>query len=304
MLKIETNKSLILTAQKIAQDNRRLCLVDDLSQVEFSVFSQWGEDGIIDWLVSKLPMIPRVFVEFGVEDYREANTRLLLQMRNWRGLVIDGSRKNIKNILNQAVTWRYQLTARNEFITCENINEILHHAGVSGQIGILSIDIDGNDYWVWKAIDTVSPFVVVIEFNAVFGDIFPITVPYCPDFNRTKAHYSNLYFGASLPALIALGSMKGYTFVGTTSAGVNAFFVRDDVASYVVNSIRDISAYPSLLREARNPAGNLLYLNGDDRFAMIADCHIVNLTTGQLSSLRQMGEVYSSQWKISERIKL
>ena len=103
------------------------------------------------------------------------------------------------------------------------------NAGFTGDIGLISIDVDGIDYWIWDAIDVVSPRIVVIEFNSVFGCDHPVTVPYDPAFDCTVAHSSRLYFGASLPALVALGKRKGYRFVGCESHGANAFFVRDDV---------------------------------------------------------------------------
>ena len=122
-----------------------------------------------------------------MENYRESNTRLLLQLRNWRGLVIDGSSNNIQCIQEQEVSWRHQLDSFSEFITSENINYLISRSRMAGDIGLLSIDIDGNDYWVWRAITQVNPVVVVVEYNAVLGDLFPISIPYEPSFNRTCA---------------------------------------------------------------------------------------------------------------------
>lgn len=295
-----SDKEIILLASSVAKSNRAP-VIDDLSEVEFSAFSQWGEDGIIDWLVSKLPMIPKTFVEFGVENYREANTRLLIQIQNWRGLIIDGSEENIRDIKRQDISWRHQLHSLNEFITRDNIDQLIVDAGFKGEIGLLSIDIDGNDYWVWQAIKSVSPAIVVCEYNAVFGDLHPVTVPYRDDFNRTKAHYSNLYFGASLPALIFLAREKGYTFVGTCTAGVNAFFVRDDVAFDIRKTVRNVSAYPSKFREARDPRGKLLFLGGVNRSQLICDCPLINVATGDTTTIREMCNIYGQQWIIGER---
>ena len=115
---------------------------------EFKVYSQWGEDGIIDHLVQSIPITNKTFVEFGVETYTEANTLFLLKHRNWNGLVIDGSPDNVESIRRGSVLWKYDLAADCSFITKDNINEIISRNGISGDIGLLSVDIDGNDYWV------------------------------------------------------------------------------------------------------------------------------------------------------------
>lgn len=302
-LKPEKNlhKQLILLAQMQSKVNKDITQLEDLSEVEFSVFSQWGEDGIIDWLISQMPNVPKTFVEFGVENYNEANTRLLLQLRNWQGLVIDGSELNIQEIKCQDIYWKYNLTAKCAFVDKYNINSLLKDNCFTGEIGLLSIDIDGNDYWVWQAITCVNPYIVVIEYNAVFGDILPVTIPYHSDFFRTSAHHSNLYFGASLPALIQLGREKGYKFIGTSSSGVNAFFVRDDLASMVLKKICSISAYPSSFREARGTSGELLFVSGKKRSEMIFDLPLVDTVMNKNVTLRGMKEIYSMQWSAAHK---
>lgn len=286
-------RQMVMQAQDLAANHRKLTQLDDLGEVEFSAFSQWGEDGVIDWLIARLPGIPRTFIEFGVEDYRESNTRLLLQLRNWRGLVMDGSADHIRDIRSQDINWRHGLTAKCAFIDRDNINRLLEDGGMVGPVGLLSVDIDGNDYWVWKSIEVVSPAIVVAEYNAVLGDIHALTVPYRADFQRTQAHHSNLYFGASLPALIQLGRQKGYTFVGTTSTGCNAFFVRDELAAKVTPALSGAWGYPSQVREARDENRNLLFLDGAARAKQIAHLPLVNPQTGAQTSLAECGELYS-----------
>lgn len=289
-------RQFVLQALALARANRDRPRLAGLHEAEFCAFSQWGEDGIIDWLAARLPDAPPSFVEFGVEDYTEANTRLLLQLRNWRGLVIDGSADNIAAVRRQDVHWRHDLTAVDAFITRDNINALIGDAGFSGDIGLLSIDIDGNDYWVWQAIDVVSPAIVVCEYNAVLGDRHALTVPYKADFRRAEAHHSRLYFGASLPALIALGRDKGYAFVGTTSTGCNAFFVRADLAAAVTEALDSIHAFPSAVREARGPDGRLTFLGGARRREVIADLPLVDVETGGETTLAALGEIYSPEW--------
>lgn len=297
-------RQMIMQAQAMARANRDAAYLADFSDVEFSAFSQWGEDGIIDWLISRLPDIVKTFVEFGVEDYRESNTRLLLQMRNWRGLVMDGSEANIRDIRTQDIYWRYGLTAKCAFIDQDNINPLLQEEGMIGDIGLLSIDVDGNDYWIWQAIEVVSPAIVVSEYNASLGDLHSLSVPYLADFQRTRAHHSNLYFGASLPALIGLGKQKGYTYVGTTSTGCNAFFIRSDLASRIQDGLSGAWAYPSKVREARDEKGNLLFLNGAARSAQIAHLPFVNLNTGTQTCLAECGELYSDAWNSGQRAQV
>jgi len=129
---------------------------------------------------------------------------------------------------NSPVYWRYNLKAAQAFVTRDNINDILTENGVTGEIGLLSIDIDGNDFWVWRAIEVINPVIVVIEYNHRFGKDVAVTVPYTEAFDRRQAPQPWIYFGASLRALCLLAERKGYDFVGCNSNGVNAFFVRKD----------------------------------------------------------------------------
>ena len=295
------DKDKVLIANSIASNKNLQNSIYDLGDVEFSCFSQWGEDGIINWLISNLPPIPKKFVEFGVENYQESNTRLLLYLHNWQGLVIDSSNDHIQDIKAQDISWRYQLNAVSSHITKDNINQLLEKNEMTSDIGLLSIDIDGNDYYVWQSIDIIKPVIVVVEFNAVLGDVHSITVPYNPDFFRTKAHYSNLYFGASLMALIDLGKEKGYTFVGTNTNGVNAFFIRNDFASEITTLLSSVSAYPSMFREARGEDGKLTLISGLDRFKIIKDCKFFNLKTKENINIEKLGKIYSPQWQRGER---
>lgn len=286
----------LVLAALLAEKNRTRQRVHGLYEVEFSTYSQWGEDGIIDWLIDRLPGIPPTFIEFGVENYQESNTRLLLQLRNWRGLVLDGSQKHIDDIKGQEIYWKYELSAVCAFIDKDNINGLISNAGLSGDVGLLSVDIDGNDYWVWQAIEVVNPVIVVCEYNAVLGDIHSVSVPYQATFQRTKADPSNLYFGASIRALIALGESKGYTFVGSTSTGANAFFIRNDCADLIVSALDGAYAFPSKFREARDRKGQLLYLNGNRRRELIDRLPFVDPSSGQSVDLKALENIYSPNW--------
>ena len=127
---------------------------------------------------------------------------------NWSGLVIDGDPANVSIIKSDPIYWRHNLKADCAFVTKDNINELLKRNGISGDVGLLSVDVDGNDYWVWKEIDAISPRIVVIEYNSRFGADRAVTVPYDASFVRRRAHHSMIYFGASLRALVNLGKKK------------------------------------------------------------------------------------------------
>ena len=166
------------------------------------------------------------------------------------------------------------------------------------------MDIDGNDYWVWQAIDVISPAIVVCEYNAVLGDQHELTVPYLASFQRTRAHHSNLYFGASIKALIGLGKAKGYSFVGTTSTGCNAFFMRNDLAPKVLSRLDAIKAFPSNVRESRDAQGDLTFANGTDRLRLISHLPVVDLATGLESPIAGVSGMYSPEWQAGRSTSL
>lgn len=291
-------KQLILQGKILEEQNKRRKVIDELADVEFSVFSQWGEDGILSWLIQQMPLMPTNFIEFGVEDYLESNTRYLLITRNWSGLVLDSSKDNIHKIRGQSLFWRHDLEAASIFLNTDNINISLNKRPFPDGVGLLSIDIDGNDYWIWEAINQIDPWIVVIEYNAVFGDLHKLSTPYDPLFSRSVAHHSNLFFGASLPALIELGIKKGYTFVGSNSAGSNAFFIKSDPYNECIRqSLKRCTAYPSKLREARNKNGHLTFDRCASRLSQIENLGLINTSTKLIQCLRDLEAIYSDDWK-------
>lgn len=205
-----------------------------MKNAEFKVYSKNGGDGLILYIFSKIGAMNHAFVEMGVEDGRECNTANLSLNFGWKGILIDANKAWIDSA-QRFYNGKLGKTANKIkivqcFITAENINKLLLDNGMQGEIDLLSIDIDGNDYWVWKALNVVRPRVVVAEYNAAFG-LNSITVKYNPDFYYSEAHKNNpLYFGVSLPALVKLAQEKGYILVGCDSNGHDAFFVRQDIA--------------------------------------------------------------------------
>jgi hypothetical protein len=277
-VKAEQESTKFLLGQMLAKS----LMNNDFKSSEFKVFSQWGEDGIIQFLINNIQINQKSFIEFGVENYRESNTRFLLMNNNWKGLLIDGSHAHVEDIKNQDIYWKYDITAVATFITKENINTIFKSNHFIEEIGLLSVDIDGNDYWVWEAINTVNPAIVVAEYNSVFGSEHAITVPYDASFDRTEQHFSNLYFGASLKALHFLAEKKGYALVGCNSNGNNCFFVRKDLLNDKVKAVAVPEAYiESRFRESRDAHGNLTFISGKDRISLIASLKVMDVEKGK-----------------------
>lgn len=191
------------------------------------VYSQNDEDGIIKEIFKRIGLTNKIFVEFGVQDGLESNGHFLL-FNGWRGLWIDGSKEyflKIKEYFSEPLSTK-QLKAINAFITAENINDLISKNGFNDEIDLLSIDIDGNDYWIWKAIKCIQPRVVVIEYNAKF----PPPCEYIMEYNPNHIWDGSDKFGASLKSLELLGDELGYRLVGTNTSGVNAFFVKKELA--------------------------------------------------------------------------
>jgi hypothetical protein len=276
---IKINQGLILSAFNETRNST------NLGEYEFKVFSQWGEDGIIQFLSKAIEIKHKTFIEFGVESFMEANCRFLMMKDNWNGYVIDGSSSNIANLKNSYFYWKYQIDAVDAFVTKDNINDLLAKSRFDEDIGLLSIDIDGNDYFVLEAINTVRPRILVCEYNAVFG-ARKISVPYDPNFLRTRKHHSNLYWGASLSAMTFLANRKGYALIGTNSSGCNAFFVRDDLLNERVKVLTaEQASLSSTIRQSRDKQGKLSYLAGDDRLKAIKGLPVVNVETGALEEM-------------------
>lgn len=204
---------------------------------------------------------------------------------NWKGLVLDSSPGSISAIHANTWYWKYDLTAVSAFVTRDNINSLIESAGFKGEIGLLHIDVDGNDYWLWQALDVVQPIIAIIEYNSVFGVERAITIPYAQNFNRAQAHPSNLYFGASLLALCDLAQSKGYVLVGCNSHGNNAYFVRSDKVGALTPVDPKEGYRLSKFRESRDSQGNLSYVSGIERLKMIKGLPVINTRTQQSESL-------------------
>ncbi len=266
-------------------NNKTNQILNDIRQAEFKVFSQWGDDGIINFLCNYVDIPNKTFIEFGVEDYTECNTRFLLLNNNWRGLIMDGSKNNMNKVRQEDIYWRYNITAVDIFVTKENINHILQQNNFTGETGLLHIDIDGNDYWIWKEISVIKPVIVIMEYNSVFGSTNPWTIPYDPAFYRTNAHHSNLYYGTSMLSACNLAKEKGYSFIGCNSNGNNAYFVRNDkIKDLKIKSTEDGFA-DAQFAESRSANKALTFLRGTDRLKLLKGMPIFNTSTNTLETI-------------------
>ena len=197
-----------------------------LESYGYKVFSQNDEDGIIDEVFKRIGITDKRFIEFGVQNGLESNCHLLL-FKGWSGLWIEGDENYCKDIdmRFKPVISNGQLHVLNAFITKENINDLINNSEFTGEIDLLSIDIDGNDYYVWESIEAVNPRVVITEYNGKL----PPNVEWIQAYNSSHIWRGDDWHGASLKSFQKLAEKKGYRLVGTNLRGCNAFFVRTDL---------------------------------------------------------------------------
>ena len=282
------HKELTLKAKILSFKNKSLKSIKDLSEVEFQVYSQWGEDGIIDWLINKFPEISKSFLEIGTENYKESNTRFLLSNNNWNGFLIEADKAAVKDIKSQRIFWKHNLRVENEFITKDNINEIVKKINVPKKLGLLSLDIDGVDYWILNNLSFLEPSIVVCEYNSLFGQKKSVTVPYKKNFIRSEEHYSNLYYGASIKAFIDMMKKKNYFLIGTNSAGNNAFFIEKKLWNKARKLIIEKKVFVSKFRESRNAKGKLNFLDKKKCLEVIKNKHMIDLKDNKKKRIHEL----------------
>ena len=251
-----------------------------LEETECKIFSQNGEDGIINFLRKSLNIENPNFVEIGVGDYSEANTRFLYEIKNSKGTIIDVMDDLENKVKKNISLWKGDLNVCQEKIESENINYVLKN-NCNFEIDIFSLDIDGIDYWIADKIKSKISKIFILEYNSTFGPNLEITVPNVRDFKISDYHYSHLCYGASLKLLINLMKRKGYYFVGSNSLKNNAFFINNDYKKdiYFPNiKIKDLNFYTdSNIRESRTKAGKLNFLSGQNKLNEIKDCEVIDL---------------------------
>lgn len=269
--------------------------IKSLIEVDYKVFSQNGEDGIIDYLLNSLNIDVPKFLEIGVGNYKESNTRYLFEKSSCKGMIVDNI-KNLKQKVSKYVKlWKGDLTIIENTVTSENILEILSSNNFHKNLDIFSLDIDGIDYWVMKEIPENISKIVVAEYNSIFGPNLEVSVPNIKNFDRKKYHYSYLCYGTSLRALINLMIKKKYVFLGTNIACNNAFFVSESEVKKININLPDIKNLEKFTRsnftESRSINGELNYLSGQDKLNEIENCEVVDLST-QNNNLVKLKNIY------------
>ncbi len=224
-------------------------IVMPLEETGFRVFSQYEEDGKLLYILAILGMRNKTFVEIGSDDGINSNCANLALNFGYHGLFLDGNPRSIKRgerfYGKYPHPWMYAPTFKCAKVTAENINELVTEAGLKDEIDVLSVDIDGNDYWVWKALEAVSPNVVIIETHVEFG-MRDIVVPYDPNYFFPGKH--PVYHGASPIAMVKLAKAKGYRLVGANDLGFNFIFVKNGMEEEFLPevSVEEVLKHPSV----------------------------------------------------------
>lgn len=261
---------------------------DRLHQAEVKVFSQFGEDGIIDFILYNLSIEKPTFVEIGVEDYSESNTRFLFQRTSSKGLIID-SRKDLKKIVFNILgnySFKGQLSVVSDFIDSDNIINILKNTDNYDwfDADIFSIDIDGIDYWILeKVLPKLNSKLIIIEYNPLFGGLKEVSIPYDKKFNRTDYHQTNLCWGASLLAYYNLLEKYNYKFIGSNLNNHNGFWIHS-------NNLKNFKIDPIKKDDLHNFTNSYSLetfdiLEKKDKLLAIKDCLLVDLVDHKIKTV-------------------
>lgn len=225
---METDRSIYLSIAELSRRYRAANESDreaPLTEFELRCFSQHGEDGVIAEILARIGTGTKFFAEFGIECGREGNCVFMADVIGWAGLFIEPDEASYAALARKYATSE-QIQTLNATVTPDNVEDLFADARVPPEPDVVSIDVDGQDYWIWEALEAYRPRLVVIEYNALLPAGRQLTQPrgYDEPWDGTD------YFGASLDALCALADRKEYRLVHTDLAAINAFFVRADVA--------------------------------------------------------------------------
>ena len=279
--KVNTRFNYSIGLSHILNLRNKYSKIRNINDLDYKIFSQNGEDGIIDYLLHALKIDKPKFVEIGVGDYSECNTRFLFERTSPKGLIIDCLKDLEKKISNNIKLWRGDLTILEKMVSPDNINNYLKKFGFNKDVDFFSLDIDGVDYWVLKKLPKEFSKIAVIEFNSNFGYQKEISVPLIKKFDRTKYHFSNLCYGASIKAIIKLMNKKGFVFIGTNLHRVNAFFVQKKYIKKIkLNlSYKNLKSHTnSNIRESRNRKNKLSYLSENNKVKIIKNCKVIDVS--------------------------
>jgi len=254
-----------------------------LWDAEVKVYSQWGEDGILDYLCERLGLSKPKVLEIGAGNFTECNSKFLAENRNASVFAVDGRDDLVTSIEGNALRWKSHIFGLQTWVSPTNVNEIISKAkNAIGDIDIFSLDLDGNDFWILEEAQLDSVSIVVVEYNPLFGHSSAVSVPRDDSFDRRAKHFSWLYYGASLRAFEYVMAKKGFEFIGTNRVGNNAFFVRKDLAIAIpLKPSKDYAIYTDWrVRETRSKNGELSFASGYDRISKISQLDLVEVKTG------------------------
>lgn len=284
-LKFLLGQSSILSSRALSQN------FNFLWDAEVKVYSQWGEDGILDYICETVGTSKPNVVEIGAGNFIECNSRFLAEFRGANVLLVDTRKDLTITAKNSSIYWKSQIIPHVEWVTPNNINDIIAIGKKEfGKIDILSIDLDGNDYWVLESANLLDIDVLVVEYNAIFGSVLAVSIPRNDKFDRFSAHFSGLYYGASLRAFVNLLESKEYIFLGTNRVGNNAFFIKHNLREKFKIAVPvDLENFVDWrVRDSRDKDGRLSYLNKNDRINIIGDLPLLEVPTGKLINVNNL----------------
>ena len=265
--------------------------IDYIEEVFYKVFSQNGEDGIIQYLLYSLKINTPKFLEIGTEDYSESNTRYIYETCSTDGLIIDGY-KNLEETISKFLPlYKGNLKIINKLIESDSIIEILEKNNFIKDLDIFSIDIDSVDYWIIKELPNKISKIFIAEYNPYFGPDLEITVPNIKNFNRTDYHFSNLCWGSSLKAIINILKEKGFSFIGVNDLKNNAFFVLNEYLNLISLNPpkKNLCNYTNAkYREGRDIEGKLTYHSPYDVMNIIKNCEVFDLKDNQIKKVSDL----------------
>lgn len=226
----QTQILLALKYKDLAKQKERL----SFEEIGFDVYSVTHEDGIFLYLFSSIGTTNKKLVDIGAGGINGSSVANLIINHGFTGLLIDGDTKSIEFARHHysKLNLSNQPTLKSTMITAENINSLIRESNISGEIDLFCLDIDGVDYWIWKALDVIQPRVVMVEYQDLLGPERACTIPYSPSFSMSNYPVNkenHNYCGASLSAFIKLGKEKGYRLIGCNNGGWNAFFMKNGI---------------------------------------------------------------------------
>ncbi len=286
------DKLLLASAAINAMRSRKL-EIKSLWEAEVRVFSQWGEDGILTYLLDSVGITKPKILEIGAGNFEECNSRFQAEFRNASVYAVDLRSDLESNCKKLDVFWRSIIIPVNDYITPINVNSHINSAkSLLGGIDIFSLDVDGNDYWILLEADLSGISIVVCEYNPLFGHTQSVTVPREDDFSRESKHFSWLYYGMSIKASISAMQKKGFVFCGSNLAGNNAFFIREELGKKLnldmPSSTNLIANVDWRVREARDENGKLNFLFGKNRISLIKSLKVVETESNSLVDLESV----------------